>query len=69
MLCRCLLGFRRMSGAFMRGRIAAESGHVDRLIHFSDMGADLNHKSLRMSTKALGDLAVREAFPSATIMR
>ncbi|GLC37331.1 hypothetical protein PLESTB_001135500 [Pleodorina starrii] len=50
-------------------KIAAESGHVDRLIHFSDMGADANHKSKRMRTKALGDEAVREAFPSATIMR
>ncbi|EFJ44232.1 NADH:ubiquinone oxidoreductase 39 kDa subunit [Volvox carteri f. nagariensis] len=50
-------------------KIAAESGHVDRLIHFSDMGADVNHKSKRMRTKALGDEALLEAFPSATIMR
>lgn len=50
-------------------RIAAESGHVDRFIHFSDMGADLEHKSKRMRTKALGDKAVMEAFPTATIMR
>ncbi|GIL71260.1 hypothetical protein Vretimale_2871 [Volvox reticuliferus] len=50
-------------------KIAAESGHVDRLIHFSDMGADMNHASKRMRTKALGDEAVRKAFPSATIVR
>lgn len=47
----------------------AEAGHVQRLIHFSDMGAALDHKSVRMRTKAEGDKAVVEAFPEATIMR
>ncbi len=42
---------------------------MDRLIHFSDMGADVNHASKRMRTKALGDAALLEAFPAATIMR
>ncbi|KXZ51581.1 hypothetical protein GPECTOR_12g544 [Gonium pectorale] len=50
-------------------KIAAESGHVDRLVHFSDMGADPEHASKRMRTKALGDQAVLEAFPRATIFR
>ncbi|KAG2448737.1 hypothetical protein HYH02_006091 [Chlamydomonas schloesseri] len=50
-------------------KLAAETGQVQRLIHFSAMGADVNHKSLRMRTKAVGDNAVLEAFPDATIVR
>lgn len=42
---------------------------MQRLIHFSDMGADENHKSLRMRTKAVGDKEVLDAFPDATIVR
>lgn len=47
----------------------AESGTVERLIHFSDIGADENHKSRRMRTKALGDKAVSSIFPAATIFK
>ncbi|GFR45652.1 hypothetical protein Agub_g7063 [Astrephomene gubernaculifera] len=50
-------------------KIAAQSGHIDRLVHFSDMGADLQHTSRRMRTKAEGDKALLDAFPTATIMR
>ncbi|PNW77389.1 hypothetical protein CHLRE_10g434450v5 [Chlamydomonas reinhardtii] len=50
-------------------KLAAETGQVQRLIHFSDMGADENHKSLRMRTKAVGDKEVLDAFPDATIVR
>ncbi|KAG2498336.1 hypothetical protein HYH03_003596 [Edaphochlamys debaryana] len=50
-------------------KLAKEAGHVERLIHFSDMGADLNHTSVRMRTKAEGDKALMETFPDATILR
>ncbi|GAX76358.1 hypothetical protein CEUSTIGMA_g3804.t1 [Chlamydomonas eustigma] len=49
--------------------IVAEAGHVERLIHFSDMGADLMHTSRRMRSKAQGDLDVQKIFPSATIFK
>ncbi len=42
---------------------------MQRLIHFSDISADLKHKSRRMRTKAEGDEAVLDAFPAATILR
>ena len=50
-------------------RLAAESGTVERLIHFSDMGADLKHGSRRMRTKAQGDADLMRIFPDATIMK
>lgn len=50
-------------------KIAAEMGHVERIIHFSDMGAAKDHKSKRMSTKAEGDEALLQAFPDATVVR
>ncbi len=49
--------------------MVAESGNVERLIHFSDMGADLNHPSRRMRTKAQGDRDLMEAFPRATVFK
>ena len=49
--------------------IAAESGHVERLIHFSDMGADAKHASRRMRTKAQGDADLLSIFPNATIFK
>ncbi|MEW5302262.1 MAG: hypothetical protein WDW36_005064 [Sanguina aurantia] len=50
-------------------RIAAESGHVERLIHFSDIAADEGHASERLSSKARGDKLVMQHFPQATILR
>lgn len=50
-------------------KLVAEAGHVERLIHFSDIGADEKSASRRMRTKALGDKAVRELFPAATIFK
>jgi hypothetical protein len=49
--------------------LVAEAGHVERLIHFSDMGADLKHSSRRMRSKAQGDLDLQKIFPSATIFK
>ena len=50
-------------------RLAAKHGGIERLIHVSDMGADVAHPSRRMSTKAKGDEALMAAFPTATILR
>lgn len=50
-------------------QIAKESPLVERLIHFSDMGASPDHPSRRLRSKAAGDAAVRETFPEATIFK
>lgn len=49
-------------------QIAREVG-VEHLIHVSSIGADKNSKSEFLRTKALGEEAVRDIFPSATIIR
>ncbi|KAG1674228.1 hypothetical protein FOA52_013848 [Chlamydomonas sp. UWO 241] len=50
-------------------QIVKDAGHVERFIHFSDIGADAKATSRRMRTKAAGDAAVRELVPSATIFK
>lgn len=50
-------------------KIVAASPQVERFIHFSDIGADEKSLSRRMKSKALGDKAVREILPSATIIK
>lgn len=50
-------------------KLVAKAGHVERFIHFSDMAADVNHPSKRLASKAVGDKAVMQNFPDATIMR
>lgn len=49
-------------------RLAAEEG-VARLVHVSAIGADEQAQSEYARTKALGESAVLEAFPSAVILR
>uniref|UniRef100_A0A6V7WV71 NADH dehydrogenase [ubiquinone] 1 alpha subcomplex subunit 9, mitochondrial n=1 Tax=Meloidogyne enterolobii TaxID=390850 RepID=A0A6V7WV71_MELEN len=55
-------------------RISREMG-VERLVHVSAMGADPEHESKYLKngqflrTKGLGELAVRDEFPNATIVR
>jgi NADH dehydrogenase (ubiquinone) 1 alpha subcomplex subunit 9 len=50
--------------------LAKESPLLERFVHFSDVGADLNHPSARMRSKAAGDAAVAAALPGlATIFR
>ena len=49
-------------------RAAREAG-VTRLIHVSAIGADKNSKALYARTKAAGEQAVLEEFPSAIIVR
>ncbi len=50
-------------------RYAAETGVCQRFIHFSDVAAAEDHPSRKLRTKALGDKAVRDAFPNATIVK
>ena len=49
-------------------RIAREAG-VERFIQMSAIGADPRSTSAYARTKAAGEAAVRDAFPTATILR
>src|SRR5215469_285451 len=49
-------------------RLAREAG-VERLVHISAIGADPRSTSAYARTKAAGEQAVRDAFPTATILR
>ena len=42
---------------------------IDRLVHISAIGADSRSTSAYARTKAAGEAAVRDAFPTATILR
>lgn len=51
-------------------RLAKESPLLERFIHFSDIGADADHASARMRSKAKGDAAVMAELPGlATVFR
>jgi NADH dehydrogenase len=56
------------AGAARIARIAAEEG-AERLVQISAIGADAKARSSYAVTKALGEAAVLEAFPRATILR
>jgi uncharacterized protein YbjT (DUF2867 family) len=49
-------------------RLAREAG-VERFIHVSAIGADPRSSSRYARTKAAGEEAIRDAFPTATILR
>jgi NADH dehydrogenase len=49
-------------------RLAREAG-VERFVHISALGADPRSPSIYARTKAAGEGAVRDAFPTATILR
>lgn len=49
-------------------RLAREAG-VERFVHVSAIGADLRSTSAYARSKAAGEEAVRDAFPTATILR
>src|SRR5437764_14972606 len=49
-------------------RLAREHG-VDRFVHISALGADPRSTSAYARSKAAGEQAVRDAFPTATILR
>jgi NADH dehydrogenase len=49
-------------------RLAREAG-VERLVHISAIGADPRSPSSYARSKAAGEQAIRDAFPTATILR
>ena len=48
---------------------SAKAAGVQRMVHISAIGADAHSKSHYARTKALGEQAVRAAFPEAAILR
>jgi uncharacterized protein YbjT (DUF2867 family) len=56
------------TGPARLARLARDSG-VDRFVHISAIGADSRSASAYARTKAAGERAVRDAFPTATILR
>jgi NADH dehydrogenase len=55
-------------GAGLVARLSAAAG-VRRLVHISAIGADPGAASRYAATKGMGEALVREAFPSAAILR
>ena len=56
------------TGPARLARFAREAG-VDRFIHVSAIGADPRSSSAYARTKAAGEQAVRDAFPTVTLLR
>jgi uncharacterized protein YbjT (DUF2867 family) len=56
------------TGPALLARIAREAG-VERFVHISAIGADSRSPSAYARTKAAGEAAVRDAFPTVTILR
>jgi uncharacterized protein YbjT (DUF2867 family) len=56
------------TGPALLARIARDAG-VERFVHLSAIGADPRSASAYARTKAAGETAVRDAFPTATILR
>ena len=69
-LCRINYGFDEVHVDIARriARLSKEAG-VKSLIHVSALSADLDSKSAWSRTKAQGELAVREEFPEAVIVK
>jgi uncharacterized protein YbjT (DUF2867 family) len=57
-----------VDGAQEIARAAREAG-IGCFVHISGIGADVNSESSYVRYRALGELAVREAYPEATILR
>ena len=57
-----------VDGAQEVARAAREAG-IPRVVHLSGIGADVNSESSYVRSRALGELAVREACTEATILR
>ncbi len=56
------------TGPARLARLAREAG-IERFIHISAIGADSRSSSAYARTKAAGEAAVRDAFPTVTILR
>ena len=57
-----------VNGARRVARLAAAAG-VKRLVHLSGIGSDPTSGSAYVAARGRGDLAVREAFPAATLLK
>jgi len=57
-----------VQGARRVASLAAAAG-VKRLIHMSGIGSDPNSDSAYVAARGHGDIAVREAFPGATLLK
>lgn len=57
-----------VAGARRVARLAAAAG-VQRLVHLSGLGSDANSDSAYIAARGRGEIAVREAFPSATLLK
>ena len=57
-----------LTGPALLARFAREAG-VQRFVHLSAIGADSRSASAYARTKAAGEQAVRDAFPTVTILR
>ena len=57
-----------VAGARRVARLAAAAG-VSRLVHLSGLGSDPNSNSAYIAARGRGEIAVREAFPSATLLK
>ena len=58
----------QVDGAERIARLAAAEG-ISRMVHISAIGADADSASTYQATKALGEAAVLEHMPNATILR
>jgi len=56
------------TGPARLARLAREAG-IERFVHISAIGADSRSTSAYARTKAAGEAAVRDAFPTVTILR
>jgi uncharacterized protein YbjT (DUF2867 family) len=56
------------TGPARLARLAREAG-IERFVHISAIGADPRSSSAYAQTKAAGEAAVRDAFPTVTILR
>jgi uncharacterized protein YbjT (DUF2867 family) len=56
------------TGPALLARLARDAG-VERFVHISAIGADSRSSSAYARTKAAGEQAVRDAFPTVTILR
>jgi uncharacterized protein YbjT (DUF2867 family) len=56
------------AGPARLARLAREAG-IERFVHISAIGADPRSSSAYARTKAAGEAAVRDAFPTVTILR
>lgn len=56
------------TGPALLARVARDAG-VERFVHISAIGADARSASAYARTKAAGEAAVRDAFPTVTILR